>query len=100
MSELTSNGGFCAEAIDTATNSSSNRERICKIVTRGIDATVSRPSRTQAYTMKLPSMPTEQQQVRYPGRIVAAVVAAILICLWGAFESYGFESAYQRQSPD
>jgi hypothetical protein len=50
--------------------------------------------------MKLPSMPTEQQQVRYPGRIVAAVVAAILICLWGAFESYGFESAYQRQSPD
>jgi len=45
-------------------------------------------------------MARDREQVRYPARIVAGVAAAILFCLWGAFQSYGLESAYQRQSPD
>ena len=45
-------------------------------------------------------MAAQQEQVRYPARIVAGVAAAILLCLWGAFQSYGVESTYQRQSPD
>jgi len=45
-------------------------------------------------------MARDREQVRYPARIVAGVAAAIVFCLWGAFQSYGLESAYQRQSPD
>jgi hypothetical protein len=45
-------------------------------------------------------MAGDREQVRYPARVVAGIAAAILVCLWGAFQSYGTESAYQRQSPD
>lgn len=45
-------------------------------------------------------MARNREQVRYPARIVAGVAAAVVVCLWGAFESYGSESAYQKQSAD
>ena len=45
-------------------------------------------------------MAREREQVRYPARVVAGVAAAILLCLWAALQSYGLESAYQKQSPD
>jgi len=45
-------------------------------------------------------MAVEREQVRYPARIAAGVAGAIALCLWGAFQSYGVESDYQRQSPD
>jgi hypothetical protein len=37
---------------------------------------------------------------RYPFAVVASVAAVPLLCLYGAFASLTFESAYQQQSPD
>jgi len=45
-------------------------------------------------------MARDREQVRYPARIVAGIVAAIVLCVWGAFQSYGSETEYQRQSAD
>ncbi|HEV3331549.1 MAG TPA: hypothetical protein VG096_11240 [Bryobacteraceae bacterium] len=45
-------------------------------------------------------MSREPERVRYPARIVVGIAVAILLCLWGVFQSYAFESEYQRQSPD
>ncbi|HTP31785.1 MAG TPA: hypothetical protein VMJ75_06405 [Candidatus Acidoferrales bacterium] len=38
--------------------------------------------------------------MRYPLRVTAGLLIAALLCLWGAFQSYAFESEYQRQNPD
>jgi len=45
-------------------------------------------------------MARDREQVRYPARVAAGVAAAILVCLWGAYQSYRSESAYQHQLPD
>jgi hypothetical protein len=36
----------------------------------------------------------------YPFAVIASVVAVSVLCLWGSFESYQFESAYQQQNRD
>ena len=36
----------------------------------------------------------------YPLAVIAGVVLLSLLCLWGSFESYGFEAVYQRQNSD
>ena len=33
-------------------------------------------------------------------RATAGLLIAVALCLWGAFQSYGFESEYQRQNSD
>ena len=37
---------------------------------------------------------------QYPLAVIASVVVVSLVCLWGSFESYEFESAYQQQYRD
>ena len=40
------------------------------------------------------------KSARYPGRIIAGVAGAVMLCLWGSFAFYEFQSAYQQQSRD
>ena len=35
-----------------------------------------------------------------PFTVSASVALVALVCLWGSFASYGFETAYQRQNSD
>jgi hypothetical protein len=37
---------------------------------------------------------------RYPFAVIASVAAAVSLCLYGAFASLEFESAYQQQNAD
>jgi hypothetical protein len=36
----------------------------------------------------------------HPTQLVVGIAAAAALCLWGSFESYGVETAYQRQFRD
>ena len=40
------------------------------------------------------------EQVRYPFPAMAGITIAAVLCLWGSFRYYGFETAYQRQNQD
>lgn len=48
-------------------------------------------------TISCPFMATSAQ---YPPGVVAGIVAASLLCLWGALEHYQADAAYQEQSRD
>jgi hypothetical protein len=37
---------------------------------------------------------------QHPFTVSASVALVSLLCLWGSFASYGFETAYQRQNSD
>ena len=45
-------------------------------------------------------MPKQPISERYPRAVIAGVVIAILLCLWGSFASYGSESDFQQQHRD
>lgn len=49
-------------------------------------------------TISCPFMGATSAQ--YPPAVVASIVAASLLCLWGAFEHHQAEAAYQEQSRD
>ncbi len=49
-------------------------------------------------TMSMPEGPSKSAQ--YPGKILAGVAGAVILCLWGSFSFYEFESAYQQQNRD
>jgi|ERR1700682_1026645 hypothetical protein len=40
------------------------------------------------------------ERVRYPAAVIVGITVAALLCLWGSFAYYQFESAYQQQYPD
>jgi hypothetical protein len=40
------------------------------------------------------------EHARYPTAVIMGITGAALLCLWGSFAYYQFESAYQRQNPD
>jgi hypothetical protein len=40
------------------------------------------------------------EHVRYPAAVIMGIAGATLLCLWGSFAYYQFESAYQQQYPD
>jgi hypothetical protein len=40
------------------------------------------------------------ENVRYPAAVIVGITMAALLCLWGSFAYYQFESAYQQQYPD
>ncbi len=45
-------------------------------------------------------LPRHRVSEHYPRAAIAAVAIAILLCLWGSFASYGFESDFQQQHGD
>ena len=42
----------------------------------------------------------KSQSAQYPARIIAGVAAAVILCLWGSFSFYEFQSAYEQQFSD
>lgn len=45
-------------------------------------------------------MPERRISGHYPYAVITGVVVAVLLCLWGSFASYGFESDFQQQHRD
>jgi len=41
-----------------------------------------------------------REQVRYPAGVTAGLAAAVVLCLWGAVQSYSTEAAYQQANSD
>jgi hypothetical protein len=39
-------------------------------------------------------------RVHYPSRVIGGLALAVCLAVWGSFESYSFESLYQRQYRD
>lgn len=40
------------------------------------------------------------ERARYPLSVTVGITVAAVVCLWGAVETYAFESAYQEQNRD
>ena len=45
-------------------------------------------------------MPRRPLSEPYPRAAIAGVTIAVLLCLWGSWSSYGYESDFQRQNSD